>query len=122
MPELQNLTNAQDMVVTLFRVNKGTPEAVLDDYAKIAWFFTQRGEFEASLALISSMLWNRYCTYQKTNPGLQKNLFTSAIRNFRPISAGGTTRTKVSCSLALSPATNIWRGLLKACSSKTIWT
>jgi Family of unknown function (DUF5636) len=79
MPELQNLTNAKDMV-TLFRVNKGTPETVLDDYAKIAWFFTQRGEFEASLALISSMLWNRYCTYQKNNPGLQKNLFTSAIR------------------------------------------
>ena len=81
MPELQSPGDAQSTVATLFKVKKDTPATVLDDYAKIAWFFTQKPIFENALRLVSEKLWDKYREYQGKNPGWQRNLFTTAIRD-----------------------------------------
>jgi hypothetical protein len=81
MPELQSLQDAQNTVATLFKVSKGTPETILDDYAKIAWFLTQKSVFENALTALSLKLWNKYREYQSKNAGWYKNLFTSTLRD-----------------------------------------
>jgi len=80
MPEIQSLNDAEDRVASLFKVSKGMPATILSDYAKIAWFFTQKPVFELALAQVSGMLWDKYRDYLWRNPG-QRNLLTTAIRD-----------------------------------------
>jgi hypothetical protein len=82
MPELTSLQNSLDTVNRLFKVKRGTSvdQSYLDDYAKIAWFLTQKNQFETALTDLSGKLWDRYRDYQDKFLGHQKNLFTTALR------------------------------------------
>jgi Family of unknown function (DUF5636) len=82
MPELTSLQDAENTVNRLFKIRGGTAvnQTYLDDYAQIAWFFTQRNLFEAALGQLSAKLWDNYRGYQEKFRGHQKHLFTTALR------------------------------------------
>jgi hypothetical protein len=82
MPELTSFADAQTTIKRLFKVKSGLDESYLDDYARIAWFLTQNGVFETALEQLSAVLWDKYRECQDKFPGRQKNIFTTALREY----------------------------------------
>ncbi|HZU25937.1 MAG TPA: hypothetical protein VFA04_10465 [Bryobacteraceae bacterium] len=83
MPELQSEQDALQQAQLLFKIQKGKlPANALEDYARIAWFFTRADAnmFEAALEDISQDLWAAYCRFFNRYNGVMRNMFTHSIR------------------------------------------
>lgn len=78
MQEVTGFDNARTRMATLFEVPPALPAGILDDYARIASFLSDRRQFTKALTSVSERLWSIY----KSFDGKTRNKFTTAIARF----------------------------------------